>query len=869
MKKQTYFISYTTRTESDVMWAKWIEYILREIVGGETIMQEYDSRPGDNFKAFMDVALKEADIVVCVLTRSYMESNNCRDEWTNAERIIPVKCDDCELEGLLKSRVYIKLHGLDRNAALETLLKGLQEKTRPDKEPEFPAVLVTAALEEPTFPRFAINNLPDRNRYFAGREVMLSKIASGLKKASTVVIAGQGGFGKTQAAIEYAYLHKAEYDHIWCFNAGSEVSLQDDYRDFAIRVVGRETARTEEFAIVRSFIDIWLSENTSYLFIYDDAEGCPDLSGYLPKGEPRGDIIINTRERLEHINGDRIDAEVFTLRDAVDFLEKRVAGAGRADSESLASTLGCLPLALEQAAAYIIENKRSIKQYLGILGKQGLRVLKTPSADTDYDRTVLTTWVITFDKLEKDEEAAPSVQLLRLLAYCAPDDIPLKMFIDGRSKLPQQLGGALDPEDIVSQDEIISRLQCYSLVTFRRDERGDAFLSMHRLMQEVIVNNLGGDIEYLVHCLDMAVDVFDYEYGTKEDFDSFAVNLPHALEIAGHTEEKLKNDDEAMVKAGRIYHEAGFGLNRQGDYARALEWYYKALVIKEKVLGMEHPNTATTYNNIAIVFDNQGEYAKALEWYQKALAIKEKVLGLEHPSTATTYDNIATVYSDQGDYASALEWHYKALAIREKVLGLEHPSTATTYNNIAGVYHDQGDYARALEWYYKALVIKEKVLGMEHPSTATTYNNIALVYSDQGDYARAQEWYYKALAIKEKVLGAGHPSMATTYNNIALVYGDQGEYGKALEWYFKALAIKEKVLGEEHPSTATTYNNIAAVYYGQGEYGKALEWYKIAYRVLVEKLGEDHPSTKTIYSNAESAYNTAGYPGRFDISLSD
>ena len=100
------------------------------------------------------------------------------------------------------------------------------------------------------------------------------------------------------------------------------------------------------------------------------------------------------------------------------------------------------------------------------------------------------------------------------------------------------------------------------------------------------------------------------------------------------------------------------------------------------MLGKEHPDTATTYNNIAFVYYNQGEYAKALEWLEKALDIVEKAFGKEHPDTATTYNNTAFVYYNQGEYAKALEWNEKALAIFEKVLGEEHASTKMVRRNI-------------------------------------------------------------------------------------------------------------------------------------------------------------------------------------------
>lgn len=242
----------------------------------------------------------------------------------------------------------------------------------------------------------------------------------------------------------------------------------------------------------------------------------------------------------------------------------------------------------------------------------------------------------------------------------------------------------------------------------------------------------------------------------------------------------------------------------QGDYAKALEWYEKALEAREEALGKEHPDTAAACNNVALVYDHQGNYAKALEWYLKALTIKEKVLGKEHPDTADTYNNMAVVYDHQGDYARALEWYGKALTARERTFGKEHPETADTYNNMAVVYSRKGDYAKALEWFEKALAVYESVLGKEHPDTAATYNNMAVVYSHQGDNAKALEWFEKALAIKEKTLGKEHPDTAATYNNIAGVYNDQGDYARALEWFDMVLKVREKTLGKEHPDTAAT-----------------------------------------------------------------
>lgn len=336
---------------------------------------------------------------------------------------------------------------------------------------------------------------------------------------------------------------------------------------------------------------------------------------------------------------------------------------------------------------------------------------------------------------------------------------------------------------------------------------------------------------------------------------STSIHYTNALawrkKVAAHSEKLLGLEHPDTATS---YNNIAGVYSKQGDYTRAVEWYQKALVVDEKVFGKKHPYTATSYNNIAGVYESLGDCARALELYQKALAVREKVLGKEHPSTATSYNNIALVYTYQGDYTRALEWYQKSLLVLEKFLGKEHPNTAKTYNNIALVYNHLGDYTRAMEWLQKALVIDEKVLGKEHPSTAITYNGIATIYGSQKKHDCALEWHQKALAIEEKVLGKEHPNIASTYNNIAVVYNHQRDYARSLEWFLKALPILEDVLGKEHLFTATTYYNIADVYMRQGDYVRALEWHLNALAIREKILGEKNPETASSYNNIAAVY---------------
>jgi CHAT domain-containing protein/tetratricopeptide (TPR) repeat protein len=301
-----------------------------------------------------------------------------------------------------------------------------------------------------------------------------------------------------------------------------------------------------------------------------------------------------------------------------------------------------------------------------------------------------------------------------------------------------------------------------------------------------------------------------------------------------------------------------FSLDAQRKYAEAEPLYRKALAIKRNVLGEDHPDTATGYNNLALNQKAQGKYAEAEPLYRKALAIRRNVLGEDHPETATSYNNLAGNLNARGKYAEAEPLFRKALAISQKRLGEDHPDTAIAYNNLALNLNAQGKYTEAEPLYRKALAIRQKVRGEEHPATATGYSNLAVNLNAQAKYAEAEPLFRKALAIQQNALGEEHPDTAIGYNNLAANLNAQGKYAEAEPLYRKALAIKRKVLGEEHPSTAAGYNNVASNLNAQGKYAEAEPLLRKALAVRLKMLGEEHPVTADSYNNVASNLNDRG-----------
>ena len=322
---------------------------------------------------------------------------------------------------------------------------------------------------------------------------------------------------------------------------------------------------------------------------------------------------------------------------------------------------------------------------------------------------------------------------------------------------------------------------------------------------------------------------------------------------------QVSHPQQSDLENAKILHQEGIKLYQQGRYREAIPIAEKVLTISEKVLGPEHPNTATSLNNLAELYRNMGAYDKAEPLYRRSLAIREKVLGPDHPDTAQSLNNLGLLYNSLGAYEKAEPLYRRSLAIKEKVMGPEHPNTATSLNNLTMLYRATGAYDKAEPLLRRSLAIREKVLGPEHASTAQSLNNLAALYDEgMGAYDKAEPLYRRSLAIREKVLGPDHPDTAISLNNLAMLYGVMGAYDKAEPLLRRSLEIREKVLGPEHASTAQSLNNLAMLYYSMGAYDKAEPLYRRSLEISEKVLGPEHPNTATFLNNLAGLYTSLG-----------
>jgi tetratricopeptide (TPR) repeat protein len=321
---------------------------------------------------------------------------------------------------------------------------------------------------------------------------------------------------------------------------------------------------------------------------------------------------------------------------------------------------------------------------------------------------------------------------------------------------------------------------------------------------------------------------------------------------------RAATDTDRALHDARKRFEESLKLKGAGKYDEALPFAERALEIRERLLGTEHPDVTESIDNLASIYTGRGEYDKTEPLYSRALAVREKALGNDHPDTADSLNSLSTVYFYQGKYKEAEPLLHRALDIWEKTLGKDHPETATCLNNLAELYLDQGKYVEAEPPLKRALDIREKALGKDHPDVAYSLNNLAKLYLSQGNHEEAEPLYKRALDIREKALGKDHPETATILNNLANLYRAQGKYVEAEPLYKRSLEITEKELGKDHPETAIGLNNLAFLYQGQGKYEEAESLYKRSLDINEKAMGKDHPITAGILNNMAKLYHYRG-----------
>jgi hypothetical protein len=393
-----FFISYN---RADREWAEWIAWQL-EAEGYTTVLQAWDFLPGSNFVLDMDKAAGQAQRTIAVLSPDYFTSNFTPAEWAAAfaqdptsqqGKLLPIRVRACTLSGLLAQLVYLDLVDLDEQRAAVTIRAGVtQGRARSSTAPRYPGSKAHAAPQPSHFPGPRV--LPRawtvpfrRNPFFTGREPVITRVHELLHAGTAAALAqppalsGLGGIGKTQTAVEYAYRFRDDYQFVLWVQANSQETLLADFVALAKQLNLPEQDEQEQQVVVYAMKQ-WLETHRRWLLIFDNADDLAMVQDYLPQGN-QGHILLTTRAQAMAGLARKVELETMESEEGVMLLLQRagllarddtlqsVSTADRAQARDIVQAMGGLPLALDQAGAYLEETGKACPTTCAFISRSG------------------------------------------------------------------------------------------------------------------------------------------------------------------------------------------------------------------------------------------------------------------------------------------------------------------------------------------------------------------------------------------------------------------------------------------------------------------------------------------------------------------
>jgi tetratricopeptide (TPR) repeat protein len=739
-------------------------------------------------------------------------------------------------------------------------------------------------------------NLPaPSSDLFLGREDELLRLRREVQSAGpmgppAVAVHGLGGVGKSSLALHYAHTHRTSYCLVWWIDASSPERIDAALADLAGFLVPY-WAETASAAQRTAWATSWLQRHPGWLLVHDNVENPADLRRHLG-ALPDGHHLATSRRATgwRHL-ARTVPLEVLSAQAAVDLLCRRAwdgpapTPSEREQAVALAGTLGFLPLALEQAGAYLAQTRSDIATYRQHLGD----LLDEPTEDIDPQRTVGRIWAVTLDTLTERDPLA--VSILAALSWLDPDGCPRDLFHH------------LAPR-VTEVDRALGRLHAYSMVTLSAQEVG-----VHRLVQAVLRTPPPGhpadrplpgraDAEQAV-----AHAVFpEGRHQETVDEDRLAALVPQVLALTATARLGPVADDfrdlalatsaylmdqgqraralpllEALADQSEredgpegpdtltLRNLLALSFMDAGDLRRALPLLEETLALRLRVLGPDHEDTMASHMNLALARAETGDLERAVPAYEEALAAMERALGKDDALTLMCRNNLADAYSAAGEPSRAVALHEANLALCKtaleqyrRLLGAEHPETIRCRAQLADVARKTGDLGRSVQLWEEAVAQLERVRGKHHPETLTCLDNLALAVDDAGDVERAVALHRDALASAERTLGAEHRGTVTIRGNLASALVAAGDVEAAAPLLEVCVDQRRKILGDEHPDTVLGRHLLAYAYAEMGDLDRAVPLYQVAAVQHVEVLGAEHPETLKCRSHLAGVYSAAG-----------
>ncbi|MEU1257943.1 FxSxx-COOH system tetratricopeptide repeat protein [Streptomyces chartreusis] len=605
-------------------------------------------------------------------------------------------------------------------------------------------------------PRLATYRLPPRNTNFTGREATLRELRQRLTSdndCTMQVVHGLGGVGKTQLAVEYAYLFRPEYRFVAFVDAEDPDLVASQFASLA-RELGLAEVSSEQ-VIPRVYGA--LMDHGPWLIIFDNGERPGPLVDALPSGDlgSNGHVIVTTRLRGWSSRAGVIDLDVFSRRESVELLARRVCGMTTVVADRIAEHLGDLPLALEQAAGYMDYNQTAPEDYLALVTSRLEDMIALGELPDRPTVVVATLWQLGVQRLEIERPQAR--RLLELCALLAPEPIPLGLFSGSTEPL---IAAAADP---VAWDTTVGAL---AGLGFAR--RGPSSLLLHRLVQAAIRAAMPDDVRTDARvrlCRALLAAVPHDIHGDPDARSRWQELLPHTLVVT-----KDEPPAECAGEMATLLRLTSVFLLSIGNHSVALPLCERAFAI-DASLGQRDAEIGFDLITLAQIHRDRGAPERARPMAERALSLHESCLPTDSPAIATDLATLARIRHLLGDHEAAVPLAERALRIDEAAYGPDDPYVSFDLIALASVHLDLGDPALAVPLIARALRIREASYAPDH-----LYIGYALLLKAQAVHAlndpTAAELARRGALILETRLGKTHPKTRDAFALVDLLKRD-------------------------------------------------------------------------------------------------
>ncbi|MFF4572192.1 tetratricopeptide repeat protein [Streptomyces sp. NPDC001410] len=675
------------------------------------------------------------------------------------------------------------------------------------------------------------------------REALTGGRAAVLVGQNTVrgqVLAGMGGVGKTQLAADYARTAwlAGELDVLVWITASNATAAASVYAQAAVEILGADPADRE--AAARAFL-AWLEPKANatpcrWLVVLDDVTDPADLNGLWPPAGPHGRTLVTTRRQDAALAGRLIKVGLFTEAESLAYLTAALGARNRHEPDeqltALAQDLGHLPLALSQAAAYLIDAGISAAAYRGLLADRAtLLADAAPEVLPDgQTQTAAAAWSLSVDRADALRPAGLARPMLQLAAFLSPNGIPETVLTsapalahltghrteDGSQATPQHMSRPEEqdrtPTSVTANEAVgaLRALDRLSLIDHTPANSHQA-IRVHQLIQRSVRDTLTPD-QYDQLARTTADALLAAWPAIERDTE-----LAQALRANATTLTRTAEDALYQPDAHRVLYVAGRSLGEAGQVTTAKAHFHRLTETTGHHLGPDHPATLTARHDLARWRGETGDAAGAAAACEELLADLVRLQGEDHPHTLNTRSNLAHWRGEAGEAAGAAEAFEQLLADQLRVKGEDHPDTLATRINLAHWRGNAGDAAGAAAAFEEMLADLVRLQGEDHPATLTTRNNLAYWRGMAGDAAGAAAAFEQLLADRVRVLGEDHPDTLGTCYNLAYSRGKAGDAAGAAAALADLLPHAVRVLGEDHRNIRVIRHSLA---YWRGKAGK-------------------------------------------------